>query len=183
MALKIPDIQRLTGSQALHVLMCMAADDPGLARMIEIEAKRLLMAVDVDETADEVFDALDAIDVEDCWDRAGSHRDGYTSPDEAAGELIEDELQSFADQAERYHELGILYQERDYCAGIILGLYRYEKESKSEFKNWSEDLPPDSAGRLRDAWRERNTDTTTRDNMDAFIRERCRDWTKYMIGQ
>ena len=173
-------LSKLTGDQALHVLQRIADGDPDMARTIEIEAKRLLMAVNVDETAEEVFAELDAIDVEDCWDRAGSHRDGYTSPDEAAGEIIEEALQPFVDQAKRYHDLGMLDQERDYCAGIILGLYRYEKESKSEFRNWSADIPTDSAGWILDTWRERNTDKTTRESMDTFIRERCPDWAKYM---
>jgi hypothetical protein len=109
------------------------------------------------------------------WD---SHSDGYTSPDEAAVELMEEELQPFVDQAKRYHELDMRKQERDYCAGVILGLYRYEKESKSEFRNWSEDLPLDSAGWLRDEWRERNADKAMRDTMDEFIRERCPGWAK-----
>ena len=173
-------LSKLTGSQALHVLQCMAANDPGLARVIEAEAKRLLMAVNVDGTAEEVFDALDAIDVQDCWDRAGPRRDGYTSPDEAAGVIIEEALQPFVDQAKRYHDLGMLDQEQDYCAGIILGLYRYEKESKSEFREWSADIPTDLAGWVLDTWEERNPDKTTRDTMDTFIRERCPDWAKYM---
>ncbi len=176
-------ISKLTGDQPLRVLERLASGDAGLARTIKAAAKHLLTAVDVDEIADEVFDALDTIDVKDCWDRAGSHRDDYTSPDDAAVELIEEELQSFVDQAERYHEIGMLDQERDYCAGVILGLYRYEKESKSEFRAWSEDLPLDSAGCLLDAWQERNTDAAMRDAMDAFIRGRCPDWAKYMIGR
>jgi hypothetical protein len=171
-------LSKLTGEQALQVLKGMAADDAGLARKIDIEAKRVLVAVEIDEVGEDVFCALDVIDVQDCWDRAGSHSDGYTSPDEAAVELMEEELQPFVDQAKRYHELDMRKQERDYCAGVILGLYRYEKESKSEFRNWSEDLPLDSAGWLRDEWRERNADKAMRDTMDEFIRERCPGWAK-----
>ncbi|MFC1452663.1 hypothetical protein ACFLSJ_04880 [Verrucomicrobiota bacterium] len=160
----------------------MASDDDRWARKIEAEAQRVLAAVDIDGVGDEVFCTLDMIDVQDCWDRAGSRRDGYTSPDEAAVELMEAELQPFVDQAKRYHELDMLKQERDYCAGVILGLYRYEKESKSEFRNWSEDLPLDSAGWLRDEWRERNVDKAMRDAMDDFIRERCPEWAMNLDG-
>ncbi len=174
-------LSNLTGDQALQVLERIVADDAGLARKIAAEAKRLLAAVDSEDVADEVFDLLDMIAVEDCWDRAGSSRDGYTSPKDAAVELIEEELQPFVEQAKRYHVLDMREQERDYCAGVILGLYRYEKESKSEFRNWSEDLPLDSAGWLRDEWRERNADTVMRVTMDDFIRERCPDWAKQMI--
>jgi len=88
----------------------------------------------LDGTADEVSVVLDSIDVQDCWDRSGSSRDDYTSPDEAAAEIIEEELQPFFDQVERYHELGMPEQEGAYCMGVIFGIYRYEQESKSEFR-------------------------------------------------
>ena len=159
----------------------MASDDDRLARKIEAEAQRVLAAVDIDSVGDEVFCTLDMIDVQDCWDRAGSCRGGYTSPGEAAVELMEAELQPFVVQVKRYHELDMLTQERDYCAGVILGLHRYEKESKSEFRNWSEDLALDSAGGLRDEWRERNVDQAMRDTMDEFIRRRCPEWARNLV--
>ena len=68
--------------------------------------------------------------------RSGRSRDGYTSPDEAAAEMIEAELQPFCDQFERYQELGMPEQELAYCMGVIFGLYRFERESESEFRDW-----------------------------------------------
>lgn len=50
------------------------------------------------------------VEVHDCWDRAGSSRDGCTSPDEAAVELMEEELQPCFDQMKRYHDLGMRKQ-------------------------------------------------------------------------
>jgi hypothetical protein len=51
-----------------------------MAEAIAAEARRVLAVVDIDEVADDVFGVLDTIDVQDCWDRAGPDRDGYTSP-------------------------------------------------------------------------------------------------------
>ena len=175
-------LSKLTGDQALEVLERLASGDARLAHKIETEAKRVLETVDVDDVAELVFFELDAIDVQDCWDRAGSDRDGYTSPDEAAQELIEEELQPHLDQAQRYHDLGMLEQERDTCAGVVLGLYRYEKESKSEFRNWSEDLPLNAAESLLSEWQERNPDPDAHKIVDAFIRKRCPDWAKMLMG-
>jgi len=176
-------LSKLTGEQALAVLEKLAAADGEAAVRIEAEARRVLAAVDVDEVSEEVFAALDMIDVQDCWDRAGRSRDGYTSPDEAAVELIEGELQPSVDQLERYRELGMMSQERDFCMGVILGLYRYERESKSAFKDWCVDIPLDSAGWILSEWRERNTDTTARDAMSAFLCERCPEWAKYLTRE
>src|SRR5438128_5668073 len=100
----------------------------------------VLTGFDLDETAEEVFLILDSIDVQDCWDRSGGSRDGYTSPDEAAAQIMEEELQPFFDQVVQYHELGMPEQEATYCMGVILGIYRYERVSKSEFREWSVDV-------------------------------------------
>ena len=47
-------------------------------------------------------------------------------------------FEPFYDQAKRYRELGMPEQETTYCMGVILGIYRYEHESKSEFRKWCE---------------------------------------------
>jgi hypothetical protein len=59
-----------------------------LSDAVVAEAMSVLTEIDVDSIADEVFVALDSIDVQHCWDRSGRSRDGYTSPDEAAAEIV-----------------------------------------------------------------------------------------------
>ena len=92
-------IKKLTAEQALDVVKRLSEKGGEIGEALLAEAKNLLTAVDVDETADGVFCVLDSIDVQDCWDRSGSSRHGYTEPSEAAVELVEEELQPFYDQA------------------------------------------------------------------------------------
>jgi len=174
-------LSKLTGEQALDVLQRLSDGKGAVGDAVLAEAERVLAAVDVEEIANEVFEQLDMIDVQDCWDKAGRHRDGYTGPEEAAVQLLEEELQPFVDQVERYHSMGMTKQEQDYCMGVILGTYRYEKESKSEFKDWCVDIPVECAGCLLDEWRERNRAASATTAMDEFIRQRCPDWAKHMI--
>jgi hypothetical protein len=56
------------------------------------------------------------------------------------------------------------------------GIYRYERESKSEFREWSLDIPIECAGNLLTRWRERNQNSAFNAAMDAFIRDRCPNW-------
>src|SRR6516165_2451083 len=149
-------ISKLTAEQALEIIERLGRKGGKIREAVLAEAINVLTEIDLDETADEVFAVLDSIDVQDCWDRSGRSRDGYTSPDEAASEIIEEELQPFFDQVERYHEMGLREQEATYCMGVIFGIYRYERESKSEFRKWSEDIPAECGGFLLDKWRERN---------------------------
>ncbi|HYS49891.1 MAG TPA: hypothetical protein VEM36_14065 [Xanthobacteraceae bacterium] len=173
-------ISKLTPDQALQIVERLTRKGGKIREAVVTEAMNILTEIDVAETADEVFNGLGSIDVQECWDRSGSSRDGYTSPDEAAAEIIDEELQPFLDQIERYHELRMFEQEAAYCMAVILGIYRYERESKSEFTAWSADVPSECAGFLLDNWRKRNRDPARLDAMHEFIRERCPEWAKWL---
>ena len=176
-------LHKLTGEQALEVVRRLADNKGAIAEAVAAMAKDVLAVVDIDEISEDVFFVLDCIDVQDCWDRSGASRYGYTSADEAATELVEEELQPFFDQADRYHDLGMGEQERDYCMGVVLGTYRYVQESDSEFKDWCEDIPDNCAGDLLDRWRKRTADPLSHVAMDEFIRERCPTWAKYLTRE
>lgn len=173
-------IGKLTSEQALKIIERLCRKGGELREAVVAEAMNLLAEFSVDETADEVFDALALIDVQDCWDGLGGSRDGYTSPHDAAVDLIGEELQPFFDQVERYHDLDMPEQEAAYCMAVILGIYRFEHESKSDFKVWSQDIPADCAGNLLAEWRERKPEQAGIDAMHAFVRERCPKWADWL---
>jgi len=174
-------IKKLTPEQARAVVMRLTAKPSAIRDAVLVEARHVLSEIDLDKIAEEVFFVLDSIDVQDCWDLAGRSRDGYTSPEEAAVELIEEELQRFFDQTKRYHELGMFEEETTYCMAVILGIYRYEYESKSEFREWSTDIPIECAGAMLTAWRERGQDSASAAAMAELIRERCPNWSQYLL--
>jgi hypothetical protein len=174
-------IEKLTPQQALAILKRLSENEGEIRDAVHTEARTLLQAVNLDETADEAFFVLASIDVQDCWDRSGSSRYGYTEPSEAAVELVEEELQPFYDQAARYHELDMPEQEMTYCMGVILGIYRYEHESKSQFREWAEDISIECAGYLLTIWREQNPKAVDVEAMEEFIRKHCPKWAENLI--
>ncbi len=174
-------IKKLTAEQALEVVQRLSGAGGKIQEAVLAEARHVLSRIDLDETADEVFFVLDSIEVQDCWDRAGRSRDGYTAPDEAAVEIVEESLQPFLDQTRRYHELGMSREEMTHCMGLILGLYRYEHESKSEFREWSADIPLECAGALLREWRERGQGLAFAEAMDESIQQRCPNWAGYLL--
>jgi hypothetical protein len=173
-------IGKLTAEQALEIVERLARKGGDIRDAIVAEAMNVLTEFSLDDVAEEVFDALDLIDVQDCFDLADSAREGDTSPREAALDIIEEELQPFFDQAECYHELGMGEQEATYCMAVILGVYRFEHESKSEFKKLAADIPAGCAGNLMEDWRGRNPAQGGIDAMCAFIRERCPKWASWL---
>ena len=176
-------ISMLTAEQALMIVGRLCRKGGVLRDAIVAEAMSVLTEIDVDSIADEGFVALDSIDVQDCWDRSGRSRDGYTSPDEAAAEIIKEEIQPYLDQTERYRALAMPEQELAFCMGVLLGIYRYQKESRSEFSEWSADIPAECAGLLMDQWRERQKGEAGIGAMEAFIRARCPEWTRWLKGK
>jgi hypothetical protein len=67
--------------------------------------------------------------------------------------------------------------------GVIFGIYRYERESKSEFRKWSEDIPAECGGFLLDKWRERNRKKARNNAMHEFMRTHCPAWAKWLKGK
>jgi len=171
-------LDKLTGEQAMEVVRRLANRKGVIAEAVAATAKGVLADVDIEAIGVEVFSVLDLIDVQDCWDRSGASRDGYKDEVDVATEIIEEELQPFFDQVDRYHELGMGEQELNYCMGVVLGTYQYVQESDSEFKNWCEDIPLHYADNLLNRWRKRTTEPSLHAAMDEFIRNRCSTWAK-----
>jgi hypothetical protein len=167
---------KITSEQALLIVERLCRKGGEVRDAIIAETMSLLSEFSLEGTADEVFDALDLIDIQDCWDQAGNSRDGYTSPEEAAVDIVEEELQPFFDQVERYHDLGLIEEEATYCKAVLLGIYRFEQESKAEIKQLAVDLPAEYAGTLMEDWQKRNPDKAGVAAMETFVREKCPKW-------
>jgi hypothetical protein len=182
-------ITRLTAEQAVEVLKRLGHKAGPIGEAVDAEVRNLLSEsespeiVDVHEVADDVFCVLDSINVEDCWDQSGCTRYGYTSPDEAAEQIVEAELQQFFDQTEEFHKLGLLDQEAAYCMGVLLGIYRYERESNSDFRSWCDDIPGLYADLLLTQWEKRNKGALAITAVHNFVRESCPEWTKRLPNQ
>ena len=147
-----------------------------IQKTIQIEAEQILVDVDADDVAQDVFFALDCIDVHELWDRSGANRDGYISSEEMAMDMIEDELSQFCDQIDNYHKLEMYEEEKIYCMGVLKGLYIFEKDSKSEFKDWATDIPGECFTSIIDNWRGQVTKKAHLKEMDNFITEICPNW-------
>jgi hypothetical protein len=173
-------IRKLTAEQAFEVVLRLHRRGGKIRKAVAAEAMSVLTEIDLNEIGEEVLFALDGIDVEDCWNRSGRSRYGYTSPDEAAGKLIEGALRPFLEQFDRYHDLDMADQEASYCMGVMLGCYRFEQESKSEFRQWSVDILCDIPHLLVKKWQKRTRQKARINTMRKFVRERCPQWAKWL---
>ena len=172
-------IENVSPEQALEILKRLAKDDsPAIRKQIEREAERVLKTVDVEEVCEEVYSALDGIDVHELWDRSGAGRDGYCGPEEMAVEMMEEELEPFSSQVFRYLEMGMANEAKLYCMGVLKGIYQYEQESQSEFKDWAADIPGDSFDCLLSDWKKKAADADNHKEMREFVNKECGKWGK-----
>lgn len=86
-----------------------------------------------------------SLDLDDLGSRAGRHRGGYTSPTEAAWELLREAVDPFLSDMKRQMELGLEREALEICKGVVLGLYRIRNTRGDEFLGWAEDFPTKAA--------------------------------------
>jgi hypothetical protein len=173
---------KISPNEALKILRQITKTDKNLKKKIIELAEDLFRDVDVDEICEAVFDALDAIDVHELWDRAGPKTDGYTSPEDMSVEMFEEALEPFVQEMQRLLDLKMHQEAKLYCMGILKGIYQYEDDSGSEFKDWASDVPGESFGYILREWG-KNVYKKDKKEMKNFIKKQCPGWSKWAINQ
>lgn len=174
-------LDNISAEEALIILKRLAKNDPTFAKRIEKEADLILSLFEMEDVCEDVYSVLDGIDVHELWDRSGASRYGYTSPEEMAIEMIESELEPYKEDIFRFINLKKTKEARVYCMGVLKGIYKYSKESTSEFKDWSIDCPEEYFGYLLEEWKERIGIKDEITIMNDFINMQCIEWSKWAI--
>jgi hypothetical protein len=170
-------IDSLTAEDALAVLRELARGRGKLADAVNDAIAAFLQAVDQDEVAKDVFHALDALVIEDVWDRSGRTRHGYTEPAQAAVDVFEEALEPFIAKVKEYMKLKMYSEAEQYGLGILKGIYDFDQESESEYKEWAEDVPQESFAWVQQIWMEHQRDPQERGRMNERIAAICPAWT------
>ena len=173
---------KISPNEALKILRQITKTDKNLKKKIIELAEDLFRDVDVEEICEAVFDALDGIDVHELWDRAGPKTDAYTSPEDMSVEMFEEALEPFVQEMQRLLDLKMHQEAKLYCMGILKGIYQYEEDSGSEFKDWASDVPGESFGYILREWG-KNGNNKDKKEMKNFIKKECPVWSEWAINQ
>jgi hypothetical protein len=147
-----PYINELSHDAAIKILIELCKDNV-LAKRIKKMAKEFLSHIDVEAIADEVFDSLNSIDVEELWENSGKTRWGYQEPTEVAYDMLSAVIDDFIMDMNKYRRLGMKTQEKEFCKGIISGLLRYGQDGNNEFRDWAPDDPYTLADNVIYEWK------------------------------
>ena len=132
--------------EAAEVLGSLLDRHPELVGEAEELAAAIVTAIEAEDIADEVAEAVTAPGYEELNARAGRHQWGYTEPSDAAWEIVEEALQPFLDDLKRLIELGFEAAATETCRGIVTGLYRIKDRGDDRVLGWAPDFPPEGAG-------------------------------------
>ncbi len=170
-------LNHLSPQEALTILKTLAENDPQLAERIATIAHEQISSVDCEDVAADVYWDLDALEVEQVWDQAGSTRHGYVETEEVADQMIQGVLAPYTPKLERYKKLNMPPEALEMCIGILTALYRFETESTNQFKDWAVDLPLSYADSVLEQWYSFET-TPMVTELESFIDANLPRWRK-----
>src|SRR3990167_454580 len=174
-------IDAITPEHALSILKILVKEDKKIATHIQKIITKLICDVDHAEIAGEVQATLDSIFVEDLWDRSGKTRGGYIEPCEMADEMVTEALLPFLNQAKEYKSLSMKNEEKLYFMGILQGLYLFDKESDTQFREWAEDIAENVFDGLIADWKKVSAHKSGLNDIKKFVKENCQEWFKPLL--
>jgi hypothetical protein len=140
-----PDpLDRLGAEEARAVLFALLGRHPDLRpEAVEI-ARATLATVDVEDVANAVAEAVLGTELDDLNGRAGRQHGRYVSPDEAAWEILDEQVEPFLADLRRLVELGFETAAVATCQGIVRGLRR-SRNNRAGLLEWAPDFPGETA--------------------------------------
>ena len=148
-----PLLDTLDDYRARIVLSMLIRADPSRIERSEEYARSLLECVDYKNVADSLYSELNSIESEDVWDSSGKQRDGsYVDTGERAYEMVEEILEPYRDEISTYLQRGMPDASREYCMGVILGLWRINMDSYADLLEEIPDSFLDFIEMIKDDW-------------------------------
>jgi len=171
-------MDEISAKYAYEILNRLADEDAKISKRIEELAFEYLREVNPGDVADSIFHDLDSLEVEDVWDKSGGTRHGYVDPYELASEMFEDVLEPYLEELRKFQKLSMDEEAKLHCMGILKGIYKFEIDATTEFKDWSGDDPHVYFIQVLEEWEKGNKDHNNLDEMHLFIKKNCTKWSQ-----
>lgn len=142
----------LKPEEAQELLRGLLAAHPALRVEVEQMAQSILAKVSLEGVAEQVEEAVRALDLDDLQGRSGRHAWGYVEPTEAAWEVLGKAVEPFIENMKRHIGLGLEAGALELCKGVLLGLYRVRDEKSDELLGWAPDFPEETAGQALETY-------------------------------
>ncbi len=173
---KLPGVEDLDPRETQEVLRRLWNRGGKVGEAVLREIEQYLRSVEVEEVAERVFSDLDLLTREDLWDRSGKTSRGYNHPADVAWEMVEEVIRPYLGEVDRYWRSGMREEAFRCCLGLLIGVYDFQMESDSSFKEWAQDDPHQAFCWVRDEWTRKVRDQGLTDQLESQLSERCPEW-------
>ncbi len=161
----------LTDDQAQRVLTHLLKENPKLIPVAAAFARETLSGIDEDEISERVCDALSDLDVEVLWQESGKTRYGYVDPYDHSYEMMEEKIDPFLDEMERYLDREMIDGALSCCRGIIKGICVYMSEEAGDFGDWAADSDDGLTYDVIERWKRNVNNPDTIAELEAWRKE------------
>jgi len=164
-------LSTLTDDQAQRVLNHLFKIKPDLIPVAAALAREILSGIDEDEISERVCDALSDLDVEDLWQESGKTRYGYVDPYDHSYEMMEEKIEPFLAEMERYLDRKMNDDALACCKGIIKGICVYMSEEAGDFADWAADSDDGLTYDVIERWKTNDNPPDTIADLEAWRNE------------
>lgn len=136
----------LAASESAEVLETLLGRHPDLRREAEQIARDLLADLEPESIAASVAESVLTCDLGDLGARAGRQVYGYVDETDEAWEILEEAMQPFQDDLQRYIDLDMQDKAVLLCSAIVSGLYEIGSGPEDAVLGYAPDFPMATAG-------------------------------------
>lgn len=90
--------------------------------------------------------------------------------------MFEEALEPFIEGLGKFRNLSMNAEAKTYCMAILKGIFRYEKESSSEFKDWAVDAPGENFRSILTDFQKEQDDPEVNTEMEDFVKRNFPGW-------
>jgi len=173
-----PNVNDVRPHEQTAVLTTLAQRTDAVGEAVREEIERLLTNVDPESVAREVQLDFELIDADTIFARSGRHRYGYTAPEEAAWQVLEETLEPYLERMKWYHAAGRDEAFDAYALGVLRGLYDVHHDSEAEWKQHWPDNVREMFGWVLEAWEEHRQGAAERQAMQDQLATSCPRWKR-----
>ena len=143
-------LDNLSSSELATIFRTLLTRHKALVAEAEELAEELTAEANADDIAEEVFDRMTSLELDELNGRAGSTRDGYIDPTEAAWDICNEAIEDIVQDMYRRADIGQVDAAVEICCGIVQGLREAWKKNRGELLDYAEDFPHERGGTLVD---------------------------------
>jgi hypothetical protein len=160
----------ILNDEEIRLILKTLCKEPDIAKKVEFIANQNVCEINIEKIANDVFFALNSLDVEDLWFNSGAQiGGGYEDPIDVACQMVDDILCPFDERISNYSKLRLNNEAKLYCMGVLKGIMQYTQNSESKFKDWAADYPETCFENTLTKWKENCSNKVYIIEMDRYI--------------